>query len=100
MPLRTFLASDGTCWTAWDVRADSAPAVPGTPMAWLAFQNADGSERRRLTKAPPRWEYMADDRLDLLRRMAHPAPLLTQRHSPPPGAIRRGEADSSTEPER
>lgn len=49
-----------------------------------------GSERRRLIEIPPNWEQLADDRLDLLRRMAEPvkswAPL-----SPPGGVPVVGE---------
>jgi hypothetical protein len=99
MPLRTFISSDGTPWTAWDVRADGAGALPGAPTEWLAFQNADESERRRLTAPPPRWEEMSDDRLDLLRRMAHPAPLLSRRHSPPSGVAAVDDARSRSGPD-
>lgn len=100
MPMRIFLANDGTPWTVWLVSTGSAGAVPGTPTEWLAFQSEDGTERRRLMEVPPHWEDLVDERLDLLRRMATPAPLLSQRHSPPPGTIKREDAESSSEPER
>ena len=85
MALRSFLSRDGTTWTVWQVRADSPTSVPGTPTEWIAFQNADGTERRRLLDAPPGWDELPDDRLDLLRRMAEPVTLLASRHSPPAG---------------
>lgn len=85
MALRSFASRDGTTWTAWQVRADTSSTIPGTPSEWLAFQNADGSERRRLLDVPQGWDQFPDDRLDLLRRMAEPVTLLTSRHSPPGG---------------
>jgi hypothetical protein len=39
---------------------------------WLCFQRASGGERLRLrlADAPPAWEQLGDERLDLLRRVA------------------------------
>lgn len=88
MTMRTFQSRDGATWTIW--RVQSTLGLLGTPDEWLAFQNADGTERRRLIEMPPNWEQLADDRLDLLRRMAEPvkswAPL-----SPPDGVPVVGE---------
>lgn len=86
MPLRTFLASDGTHWMVWLVRPGGTPALPGTPPEWLAFQNADESERRRLVEVPSDWEELSDERLELVRRLATPVPPRKQRHAPPPRA--------------
>jgi hypothetical protein len=85
MALRTFHASDGTCWTVWLVQAGSAGVIPGMPTEWLAFQNEDGSERCRLVEYPLSWERFSDEQLDELRRSCTPLPRLTGRHSPPQG---------------
>jgi hypothetical protein len=69
----------------WLIRAGSAGRVPGTPAEWLAFQNAEGTERRRLLEIPDNWETLSDDRLDLLRRIAEPVALRAQRHTLPGG---------------
>lgn len=85
MALRTFVASDGTTWTAWLVQSGFAATVPGTPTEWLAFQNEDNTERRRLLEVPDGWEALPDERLDLLRRMAEPVRGWASRHTPPGG---------------
>jgi hypothetical protein len=85
MALRSFVSRDGATWTAWQVRAETTTNIPGTPAEWLAFQSADGTERRRLLEVPDGWDQLPDDRLDLLRRMAEPVTLLASRHSPPGG---------------
>ena len=59
--------------------------MPGTPSEWLAFQNEDGTERRRLLEIPEGWETLPDDRLDLVRRMAEPVRPWATRHTPPGG---------------
>jgi hypothetical protein len=97
MGLRTFLAGDGTRWTVWLVRSGSVGAVPGTPAEWLAFQNEDGTERRRLLEVPAGWAALADERLDLLRRVAEPVKLWSQRHSPPIGVERPDTSDTDSE---
>ena len=88
MAIRTFRASDGTRWTVWLVRSGSMGSVPGTPAEWLAFQNDEGTERRRLMEIPPDWAELPDERMDLLRRIAEPAILLSRHHSPPGGIER------------
>jgi hypothetical protein len=85
MALRTFVASDGRTWTAWLVQASGIASVPGAPTEWLAFQNEDGSERRRLLEIPEGWENLPDDRLDLVRRIAEPVKGWASRHTPPGG---------------
>lgn len=89
MALRTFVASDGQTWTAWLVQSGGLAAVPGSPTEWLAFQNEDGSERRRLLEIPEAWETLSDDRLDLVRRMAEPVKGWAERHTPPGGVEQR-----------
>ena len=95
MALRTFLASDGTTWTAWLVQTSGMAAVPGTPSEWLAFQNADGTERRRLLEIPDGWENLPDERLDLVRRMAEPVRNWASRHTPPGGVDQRNATGTS-----
>lgn len=85
MALRSFVSRDGSTWTVWHVRAEASSSIPGTPTEWIAFQNDDGTERRRLLEVPEGWDELPDDRLDLLRRMAEPVTLLSSRHSPPGG---------------
>ena len=85
MALRTFVASDGKTWTAWLVQSSGVVTVPGTPTEWLAFQNEDGTERRRLLVIPEGWETLSDERLDLVRRMAEPVKRWASRHTPPGG---------------
>lgn len=71
MGIRSFLAFHGRTCTAWLVRPSRATSpLLGIPDAWLAFQNDDDSERRRLYPVPPNWADLGDERLDLLRRMA------------------------------
>jgi hypothetical protein len=84
MSLKTFRAPDGTNWTAWRVET-SVPVVPGTPSVWLAFQNEDGTERRRLLEVPDDWEQLSDQLLDLLRRIAEP--VVSWRRPSPPGGV-------------
>ncbi len=85
MALRTFVASDGSNWTAWLVQTRGLAGVPGAPTEWLAFQNEDGTERRRLIEVPQNWDKLPDDRLDLARRMAEPVRGWASRHTPPGG---------------
>ena len=98
MALRTFRAQDGTRWTVWLTRTDSGGRVPGTPSAWLAFQNENATERRRLFDIPAGWSELPEDRLDLLRRIAEPVILFAQRHSPPQGTAQPDEmADTAAD---
>ncbi len=87
MPLKTFLSRDGTSWSVWRVDTSSGAAVPGTPSEWLAFQDSEATERRRLFEIPPNWEDLPDERLELLCRLAEPARLWS-RPSPPAGIER------------
>ena len=85
MSLKTFCAPDGTTWTAWRVETGTLPVIPGTPSVWLAFQNEDCTERRRLLEVPDDWEQLSDQLLDLLRRMAEP--VVSWRRPSPPGGV-------------
>ena len=79
MALRTFRADDGSRWTVWSIRTGSAGVVAGSPVEWLAFQNEDCTERRRLFDVPVGWGELSDERLDLLRQLAEPVTLLVPR---------------------
>ena len=83
MPLRTFRAGDGSQWTVWSIRTAGAGAVAKPPAEWLAFQNEDCTERRRLFDVPAGWSELSDERLDLLRQVAEPVTLLVPQHSLP-----------------
>lgn len=94
MTIRTFAGTDGTVWTAWFVQSTGMAPVSGAPPEWLVFQNGDGSERRRLLEVPDGWEELADERLDLLRRVAEPVKGWIERHTPPGGTGQRDGVDS------
>lgn len=61
----------------WTVEPTALGRVDG-PLrdGWLCFQRAEGGERLRMPRgdAPPAWEELPDERLDLLRRVAVLAP--------------------------
>jgi hypothetical protein len=88
MAIRTYVAPDGTAWTVWLVQSTGVATMPGTPTEWLAFQNEDGTERRRLLEIPAGWESLPEDRLDLIRRIAEPVKGWALRHTPPGGVGR------------
>lgn len=77
MALRIFADRDGQQWRVWRVQPISRGISVRAEFreGWLCFEQLDGSCRCRLsvTSAPTDWETLADDRLDLLRRMAHTA---------------------------
>lgn len=58
----------------WSVEPTASGRAVGAPLrdGWLCFQRADGGERLRLARsdAPPGWETLPDEKLDLLRRVA------------------------------
>ena len=93
MAIRTYQAADGTTWTVWLVQT-TLGTMPGAPTEWLAFQNADGTERRRLLEIPGGWDKLPDERLDLLRRVAEPVKGWTERHTPPGGVGRQDPASA------
>jgi hypothetical protein len=75
--LRIFADRDGQQWRVWRVQPISRGISVRAEFreGWLCFEQLDGSCRCRLsvTIAPTDWETLPDDRLDLLRRMAHTA---------------------------
>jgi hypothetical protein len=78
MALRSFPDRTGTIWNVWNVQAPTVERSVQEPLrdGWLCFQRADGGDRCRLplSDAPPVWEELPPERLDLLRRMAELSP--------------------------
>jgi hypothetical protein len=78
MALRQYADRTGCLWNVWTVN----PAAMGHPIpgelgrGWICFQRADGGDRFRLalSDAPPDWEELPSERLDLLRRLATVSP--------------------------
>jgi hypothetical protein len=77
--IREFADANGTMWRVWEVPPEqlSARARPG-PFAgdfeggWLAFESADGTERRRLPGYPRDWYQLANEKIEALWRDALP----------------------------
>ena len=88
MPLRTFTDRDGAEWRVWSVVPEPHAALTldrEFRAGWLAFEQMEDGERRRLalTDVPSGWEALPDERLDLLRRVATPsAPSLLDQSAP------------------
>lgn len=74
MALRKFSDRSGSAWNVWNIQRPSFGASVQEHLreGWLCFQRADGGDRYRLplSDAPPAWEELPDERLDLLRRIA------------------------------
>ncbi|HKH94572.1 MAG TPA: hypothetical protein VKA54_22385 [Gemmatimonadaceae bacterium] len=85
MALRSFSDLTGSVWNVWNVQAPAFERSVQEPLreGWLCFQRPEGGDRYRLpmSDAPPAWEQLPAERLDLLRRMAV--------MSPPTGPMRR-----------
>jgi len=87
MTLRSFVADDGTVWRVWHVASSDEHIVAAHPdraRTWLAFQNALGSQRRRLFTVPDDWERLPDQQLELLLRSAQPVKGLRRPGAPRP----------------
>ena len=77
--IREFVDANGALWRVWEVPPEqlNARARPG-PFAgdfqggWLAFESADGSERRRLPGYPRDWYHLANENIEALWRDAQP----------------------------
>ena len=74
MALRRFTDRSGCVWNVWNVQPATLAHGVQEPLreGWLCFQRAEGGERYRLplSDAPPGWEELPPERLDLLRRVA------------------------------
>ena len=91
MPIRTFVDSKGVSWRVWSTTpsADS-PLHRYYPEGWLTFDSGAGT-LRRLSPAPGNWQLVADDRLELMCRVAEEVP----RHT---GEMRRIERPADVAP--
>ena len=92
MPLREFTDSTGRRWRVWDIRPEQMHAatraedhLQNVINGWLAFEPANGGDKRRLAPIPAKWESAADADLEDMLERAEPA-----RNEP--GVTRRGEA--------
>lgn len=74
MALRRFTDRSGCVWNVWNVKPVALAHAVQEPLreGWLCFQRPEGGERYRLalSDAPPAWEELPPERLDLLRRVA------------------------------
>ena len=77
MAVRVFTGREGYQWSVWRVQPTSSTAGLQERFqgGWLYFERADGGARARLPieEAPPAWEGLPDERLELLRRVAEVA---------------------------
>lgn len=76
MAYAEFSDREGKQWRVWYTRPRLAEVLSSLPPdwkdGWLTFES-DG-DKRRLAPVPRGWEDFSPARLDLLRRMAEPAP--------------------------
>lgn len=74
MAVRKFHDRTGQEWSVWRVQPTSSTAglQERFQSGWLCFEREDGASRARLPldEAPPAWEELPDERLDLLCRVA------------------------------
>jgi hypothetical protein len=90
MAVRRFHDRAGQEWSVWRVQPTSSTAglQERFQAGWLCFERGDGEGRARLPldEAPPAWEALPDERLELLCRVAEVAS--RPRGVTPPDAIR------------
>ena len=77
MAVRKFHDRAGQEWSVWRVQPTSSTAglQERFQAGWLCFERGDGGGRARLPldEAPPAWEALPDERLELLCRIAEVA---------------------------
>ena len=101
MALREFTDRSGNRWLVWDIRPEQMPAairaedhLQNVLNGWLAFETADGVEKRRLAPIPSRWESAGEPELQRLLERADPvraegnAPARQEASSAPRDAVR------------
>jgi hypothetical protein len=90
--IREFRDARGTLWRVWEVPPEQLDrSRPGAyagefESGWLCFEDADGSERRRLPSYPSDWSSLTNADLESLNAQAKP---VTRK--------RRGQGNSSDE---
>ena len=80
MALREFEDAQGQPWHVWETAPSRAESLGSFRLGWLTFDN--GTERRRLAPIPDGWAELTVERLDLLLRAAHAAPIHEPRVDP------------------
>ena len=77
--VREFVDIDGRAWQVWEVPPEqlSARSRPGAyagdfETGWLAFEEIDGGERRRMPHYPRNWRELGNDEIERLCREARP----------------------------
>lgn len=97
MAVRVFTDREGRKWSVWRVQPTSSTAGLQERFqgGWLCFEREDGGARSRLPldEAPPAWESLPDERLELLSRVADVAS--RPRGITPPEAHRAQEGDEN-----
>ena len=77
MAVRVFTDRAGQQWNVWRVQPTTSTAglQERFQNGWLCFERYDGGGRARLPldDAPPAWEQLPDERLELLCRLAEVA---------------------------
>ena len=74
MAMRDFEDQNGTRWTVWDTVPANTIGLDGEyRRGWLTFDN--GADRCRFAPIPPDWVDLPAERLTLLLRVAHAAPM-------------------------
>jgi hypothetical protein len=78
MPFREFDDAVGARWVVWSTIPSNGVALSsGMEDGWLTFEGS--GDRRRLAPIPEGWAELQDVRLELLLKMAVPAPRLDSR---------------------
>ena len=82
MAYAEFTDRTGRSWRVWHTRPILSEVLNALPEAWkdgwLTFESGD--EKRRLAPVPAGWERLPPKRLELLCRVAEPAPLSPGAH--------------------
>jgi hypothetical protein len=98
MAVRVFNDREGHEWSVWRVQPTSSTSglQERFQNGWLCFERADGGDRARLPldEAPPGWDALPDDRLELLSRVAERS--ARPRGITPPEAHRAQEGDENS----
>ena len=79
MALREFTDPTGARWGVWDIRPEQMHAatraedhLQSVINGWLAFEPADGGEKRRLSPIPARWDSATEAELNAMLDRARP----------------------------
>ena len=79
MALREFTDRTGRRWRVWDIRPEYMPTatraedhLQAVIYGWLAFEPAQGGEKRRLSPIPALWDRATDEELERMLARADP----------------------------